>query len=779
MKKLIRWIALLLLLAVFHGVSRGQSSQYTISGFVKEKGSLEPLLGVNIYIPELKTGGVSNVYGFYSLTLPAGDSLTLIFSYVGYQALEYRVPMTEDLELQVELEPNKEMQEVVVEAKKQETVTEQAQMSKVTIPVKAIKDIPALFGEKDALKVIQLMPGVQSGGEGQSGLYVRGGGPDQNLIILDDAVVYNAYHVFGFFSLFNGDAIRSIELTKGGFPARYGGRLSSVLDINMKEGNKQKLSGEAGVGLISSRFTLEGPIQKGKSSFLVSGRRTYIDILAQPLIASQGARGGYFFYDMTAKVNFDLNKYNRLYVSAYLGRDKFYYKEKIDDFETNAALYWGNVTSTVRWNHVFNKKTFSNASFIFSQYNLNIGLEDKSAGETFTLNFNSGIRDYSLKYDIDYLPNIRHSIKTGVISTFHTFTPNAVVIKESSGSFNYDDKEQYQTVESGIYIQDDYRVTSRWRILAGLRISHFVAEDKQIARPEPRFSSSYMIGKRTSVKASYAEMNQYIHLLSNTGVGLPTDLWVPATKRVKPQRSRQVAAGISHDIKKPELTVSFETYYKRSFDIIAYREGASFLAIDDPFSGKQVSWEDNITAGNGESYGFEFLIEKKKGKFTGWVGYTLAWVWLKFPDLNNGNRYHPKYDRRHDISVVGIYELNEHITLAATWVYGTGNAISLPLGQYNQHGLPDVNNQNSLISSAYFYGEKNTFRMAAYHRFDVSVQFHKKKKWFDRTWEVSVYNLYNRKNPFFYYVAYENTKNVLKQATLFPLIPSISYSIKF
>ncbi|HCS21662.1 MAG TPA: TonB-dependent receptor [Bacteroidetes bacterium] len=772
-------ILLLVLLSMISLNARAQEKSYTISGFVRETGSLEPLLGVNIYVSELKSGTVTNIYGFYSLTIPVMDTVTLVYSYVGYEAKEAKVPLNKDHELMIELNPDSELGEVVVSGKKEVTVTEQAQMSRIDIPVYAIKTLPALFGEKDALKTIQLMPGVQSGSEGQSGLYVRGGGPDQNLIILDDATVYNAYHLFGFFSLFNGDAIRSIELTKGGFPARYGGRLSSVIDINMKEGNKEKFKGEAGVGIISSRLTLEGPIMKGKSSFLVSARRTYVDVLMRPFMINADYKAGYFFYDFTGKVNYDINKNNRIFLSAYTGRDKFYFRQDLMDFESRATMNWGNFTSTLRWNHLFNKKTFSNTSFIYSQYALNMGFEEEFVDENFTMNFSSGIRDYGLKFDVDYMPSIRHTIKTGFISTFHTFTPNAVVLKESSGNLDYSKKEQYQTLESGLYVQDDIRISSAWRALAGIRFSHFLAEGKHILRPEPRLSTSYMIGKRSSVKASYAEMNQYIHLLSSTGIGLPTDLWVPATSRIKPQRSRQVAAGFSHDIKKPELTVSMEAYYKRSYDVIAYKEGASFLAAADPFSGQEVSWEDNVTTGNAESYGFEFLLEKKKGKFTGWIGYTLAWVWMEFDDLNNGKRFNPRYDRRHDISVVGIYELSENITLSGTWVYGTGNAISLPMGTYRKYGIHDQSNSGSAVSNGNYYGDKNTFRMADYHRMDLSVQFHKQLKRYERTWEVSVYNAYNRKNPFFYYVRETAQRNILKQVTLFPIIPSISYSIKF
>lgn len=748
----------------------------TISGFVKEAGSQEPLLGVNVYLPDQQMGTITNTFGFYSLTIDKGDSIKVVYSYVGYQAIEALVPRSKDQELDIFLKASVELGEAVVSEKRELKPAEMPQMSRVDIPVAAVKNLPALLGEKDLLKVVQLMPGVQSGGEGQSGFYVRGGGPDQNLIILDDATVYNAFHLFGFFSLFNGDAIRSVELTKGGFPARYGGRLSSVLDINMKEGNKEEFHGEGGIGIISSRLTLEGPIKKGKGSFLFSGRRTYIDALMRPFMAAQGYTAGYFFYDFTGKLNYELGRKDRIFLSAYSGRDKFFYKESYLDEKISGDFYWGNLTSTLRWNHLFNKKLFANTSLIYSQYGLNIGASQSYSGDEFSLGFNSGIRDWSLKYDMDYLPNPNHAIKTGFQSTYHLFTPNAFVVKETSTNFKLEDIEQYKTFESGLYVQDDIKISKRWRALAGMRFSHFVAEDQQFFRPEPRFSTSYMLASDWSVKASYAQMNQFIHLLSNTGIGLPTDLWVPATKRIKPQSSQQVAIGVNHDLKKPKLNLSLEAYYKTSSNVISYKEGASFLAIDDQ-NGTQVSWEDNVVSGQAESYGAEFLVEKKVGKFTGWVGYTLSWTWMQFDALNNGKRFHPKYDRRHDVSVVGMYSLSDEITISGTWVYGTGNAVSLPLAEYNQKGLSTYG--SNLYNSAYHYGEKNSFRMAAYHRFDIGIQFHKKKAKYERTWELSFYNLYNRKNPFFYYLAYESNRNVLKQVTLFPLIPSISYGFKF
>lgn len=759
----------------------GAQQKFTISGTVSEKGSRETLPGVNIYCTTTGYGTTSNNYGFYSLSLPS-DSIKVVISMIGFQPIEYRLKLKENLRLDVELRTmTTELGAAVVEAEKTRLIAEKTQMSSFEIPIKQIKQIPALLGEKDVMKVIQLMPGVQSGGEGNSGLYVRGGGPDQNLIILDDAVVYNASHLFGFFSIFNGDALKGVELIKGGFPARYGGRLSSVLEMQMKDGSKEKFGGEAGIGIISSRVMLEGPIQKGKSSWIVSGRRTYIDALVYPFLP-EDEKGGYFFYDFNTKANFTLDDRNRLFLSGYFGRDKFYFRTGSGSSKSEGNFLWGNATATARWNRIVNDKVFSNTSLIFSNYKFNINFTEQFNDDEFSLEYQSGIRDFSLKHDIDINPAHNHKVKVGVQTTYHRFTPSAVVLK-ASDEFNFEQEvDNIDCFESGIYAEDDWRINDKLKANGGLRLSHFLVNGKNYFGIEPRLSGRYLFRPDLSIKASYALMNQYLHLLSNTGVGLPTDLWVPATAQVGPQQSQQVALGLAKDIYEPELTISLEGYYKAMNGVIGYREGASFLFLNDLGSNEPVSWEDNVTTGRGESYGAEVLLRKNDGKFTGWVGYTLSWTIQQFDELNNGKAFYPRYDRRHDVSVVGIYEIKEGLTFSATWVYGTGQAVTLPLASYNGIGHdPAVNaGQFPNITSLSDYGEKNGFRMAPYHRLDAGLRWSTVKEKWTRTIEFSVYNLYNRYNPYFYFL--ETTfdgSQTLKQVSLFPVLPSISWSFQF
>lgn len=745
------------------------------------------MIGVNVFVAGKTVGTATNSYGFYSLTLPA-DSLELVFSFVGYQPRSFIIKLNKNIELNVELDPTIELEGVQIVGELSKSSSRSPHMSVMEIPVKQIKSIPALLGEKDALKVIQLMPGVQKGSEGNSGLYVRGGGPDQNLIILDDAPVYNAYHLFGFFSLFNGDALKSIELTKGGFPARYGGRLSSVLDINMKDGNKQFITGEAGVGIISSRLVVEGPIVKDKASFIVSARRTYLDLLVKPFLP-KNVKGGYFFYDLNAKANWEINSKNRIYLSGYFGKDKFFGGEKNYYNEFEAGLFWDNATSTIRWNRVINDQLFSNLSLIFSNYRLKIYAMEKYQNNKFDLSYRSGIRDLGVKYDFSWMPSPSHTIRYGLSSVWHGFNPSAVVLKDDYLSEFISEIETINTVESGLYIEDEIRFSDKGIVNLGARLSHHRHGKTENLNLEPRVSGSYFLTDKMSAKASFAQMNQHIHLLTSTGIGLPTDLWVPATKDAPSQQSWQTAVGLARDIPTWSTTLSLEGYYKESKNVITYREGASFLMIDDPTEANEVKWEDNITNGVGWSYGAEFLAHRKSGKLSGWVGYTLSWTKLQFDEVNQGKAYYARYDRRHDVSVVAIYELHKGVTLSGTWVYGTGNAISLPLASYYlEEHTPGISNYYGWYTMAEDYGEKNSFRMAAYHRFDFGVQFHKSFEKYERTIEFSVYNAYNRHNPFFYYISQdyywdqyngETYVNKLKQVSIFPLIPSISWSIKF
>lgn len=759
---------------------------FTVSGYVYENPSKELLTGVNVFSPALKQGTSSNAFGFYSITIPQGNH-ELIWSFVGFESQRRSFFLNKDTTINIYLS-SETLEEVVVNADREDAISQNTKMSRLEIPIEQIKQIPALFGEKDVLKVLQLMPGVQSGSEGQAGLYVRGGGPDQNLIILDDATVYNAFHLFGFFSLFNGDALKSVELIKGGFPARYGGRLSSVLDMRMKDGNKEKFTGEAGIGLIASRITLEGPIIKGKSSFIVSARRTYIDILTQPFIlAATGGQntGGYFFWDGTAKANYEFSQKDRLYISSYFGKDRFYFRERFAGNEFKGGFEWGNATATARWNHLFSNKLFSNLSLIFTQYQFQIDASERVANDEIKLNFSSNIRDFGVKYDFDYLPHPNHKIKFGLASTLHRFTPSAIVFKADFAGINQNQKSGYDALESGIYIEDDWKINNRFKANLGFRLSHYLQNGKNYINPEPRIGLAYFLSSDIAIKASYASMNQYIHLLSNTGINLPTDLWVGSTSRVAPQNSNQAALGIAKDFFDQGLAFSVEGYYKKSNNVISYKEGASFLIIDDPGSGESAKdWQDNITVGQGWAYGLELLLQKKRGDFTGWVGYTLSWTQLQFDDINFGQRFNARYDRRHDISVVGMYKINEKFRLSATWVYGTGQAISLPNATYDAgiHYPGGGPNNFSFFNITQYSAPRNGLRMAPYHRADVGLQYTKKKKWGEATWEFSVYNLYNRWNPYFYFIRqdFQNPeKSTLRQVSLFGFLPSITYNIKF
>lgn len=758
------------------------AQKYTISGFVHEKGSQESMIGVNVYAPTLLTGTTTNVYGFYTLTLPAQDSVDIRWSFVGYQPVIKKISLKSHQQINIELQPSILLQEVVVKADAIKKESDKVQMSTIEITPLEVKSIPMLLGEKDVFKALQLMPGVQKGNEGSSGIYVRGGGPDQNLIILDEAIVYNANHLFGFFSLFNGDALKSIELTKGGFPARYGGRLSSVVEMNMKDGNKEKFGGEAGVGIISSRLLLEGPIIKNKSSFIVSGRRTYIDVLAQPFIKSSsgGANAGYYFYDLNAKVNYNFGDKNKLYLSGYFGRDKFYFKSSDVQSQSENGLYWQNATATLRWNHLFSNKIFSNTSLVFSDYTLNLFAKETYSGDVFDLSYRSGIRDFSGKFDVQYIPNPMHLVRVGFSTIYHTFTPSAFVVKSSMATDNFDNTVKNEALETSLYLEDDWKTSFKLKINPGIRLSSFVVGNKTYINPEPRLSASYPLKNNLAIKASFASMSQYLHLLSNTGIGLPTDLWVPATEKVSPQKSWQVAAGLAKDFTKSNISVTLEGYFKKSDHIIGYREGASFLMIDNSSTTDEFNWEKNITSGQAWSYGTELLVRKTAGKFTGWIGYTLSWTQMQFDELNFGKKFYARYDRRHDISVVAIFKFTDDISLSTTWVYGTGNAVTLPKASYS----PVPYDGNFYFGSINDYGDKNSFRMAAYHRLDIGLQFHKKRTKYERTIEIGLYNAYNRKNPFYIYLSTKyNTdgtmKQVLNQVSIFPLIPSISWSIKF
>lgn len=790
------------------------TERLTLNGYVREKGSGELLPGVSVYVKGKKIGTQTNNYGFYSLTFNTSEEVTITYSFVGYHSEVKTLKIPKKLVLNIDLSPeNQQLNEVVVtgDATEQQKVSEKMQMSQVSVTIQQIKEIPALLGEKDVLKVLQLMPGVQKGSEGNSGIYVRGGGPDQNLLILDDAPVYNASHLFGFFSVFNGDALKSVELTKGGFPARFGGRLSSVIEMQMKEGNHEKLHVEGGIGLIASRLVVESPIGKSKkSSFLISGRRTYIDALVRPFVDKSKGDGGYYFYDLNAKANYEFGQKDRIYLSGYFGRDVFFAinKQQGNNLEDEAGINWGNQTATFRWNHLFNERLFVNSSLIYSNYQFKVfsNQQNISSGKRvdYSLNYISQIQDVGFKSDLDFFPNPSHSIKAGFAATFHQFSPSAIVLKDDEIAKYQNDVERIDATEAGIYVEDTYKPLDNLRINAGLRLSSFTTPKVKYLNPEPRIAMAWNVNSDLAVKASYATMNQYIHLISNSGASLPTDLWVPSTDKIPAQRSRQIAIGVAKDFTEKNLALTIEGYYKEMDNIVALKEGASFLLQDGPEGlakdkERGLSWDDQITSGRGRAYGAEFLLQRKIGKLSGWIGYTLSWNRQQFDELNFGKEFWAKYDRRHDISVVGVYHISHKTTLTGTWVYGTGNALTVATASYspaiNNPGIspfglpflgtqPQYNYNNSRTTLD--YGERNNFRAEAFHRLDVGIQFHKKmKKGHERTWEISVYNAYNRKNPYFYSFTntYDSrdqsyTKN-LTRYSLLGAIPAISYSFKF
>ncbi|MCK9612045.1 MAG: TonB-dependent receptor [Bacteroidales bacterium] len=767
------------------------SQKYTISGYVKDATTGEFLIGSNVYIKELMKGTSANTYGFYSITIEKGE-YNLVCSFVGYKDFEEKTTLDKNIKLNISLEPRViTTQEVVISSEREDKNIQSSEVGRVDIPIETIKRLPAFFGEVDIIKSIQLTPGVQSAGEGNTGFYVRGGGPDQNLILLDEAVVYNASHLLGFFSVFNADAIKNVELIKAGMPANYGGRLASVLDISMKEGNNKKFEFDGGIGLISSRLTIQGPIKKEKCSFIVSGRRTYLDLIMRPFVKKDSPfkKGGYYFYDINAKINYYFSDKDRLFLSGYFGKDVF--KLKGNSSFSN-QIDWGNATASLRWNHLFNDKLFLNTTLIFSDYKFNLGAEQN----VYEMKLHSGITDYSAKLDFSYLPSIRHNIKFGALYIYHILMPNSAFARSDTTEFDLGGTVKLHSHELAAYITDDFDVTEKIKISGGLRYSMFFhvgpfdrytvddvgkISDTTTFKPgeliktywglEPRISVKFGINSKQSIKASFTMNYQYIHMASYTSVSLPTDIWVPSTSIVKPQIGYQYSLGYFRNFYKNMWETSLELYYKDMRNQIEFKEGSS--ATDN----LKNNTDNNFTFGKGWSYGGEIFVKKKAGKFTGWVGYTLSWTKRKFPEINHGNTYPAKYDRRHDVSIVVSIQLGKRWSISAIWVYATGNAMTLPLSRYFLSG--------NIINE---YSERNSFRMPDYHRLDISATLQGKDKPGKRFhWYLNfgVYNLYSRMNP--YYIYFETTgdittfnlQTVAKQVSLFPIIPSFTWNFKF
>jgi hypothetical protein len=781
---------ILLFLLVFSLPFCIYAQKYTISGYVKDASTGEFLMGANAYIKETMKGAQTNQYGYYALSTDMG-TYTFVVSYMGYTEYSQTVTLNQNIKINVELQEKViTTKEVVVTGEKEDHNTTSTSMGTVNLEVEKIKSLPAFMGEVDILKTIQLTPGVQNAGEGNSSFYVRGGGPDQNLILLDEAVVYNASHLFGFFSVFNADAVKNIELTKAGMPANYGGRLASVLDISMKEGNTHDYHIEGGIGLISSRLTVQGPIKKDTSSFIISGRRTYADLLIKPFVKKTSAfkGSGYYFYDLNTKINYRFSDKDRLFLSGYFGRDVFSMKEKDMSFQN--SIQWGNATGCVRWNHVFGPKLFLNTSLIVSDYQFNLGITQSE----YEMKLYSGVTDYTTKLDFYSFPSTQHKLRFGLENIYHIFTPSNATAKTSGVELNLGKEVRLYSDEAALYINDEFDLSSKFKINGGLRYSffeHMGPFDRYIKNAsglttdsihydrfekvkiyqnvEPRISIRYNINALSSIKASYTQNYQYIHLASVSAVSLPTDIWVPSSELVKPQFGIQYSLGYFRNFRKNMFETSVEVYYKEMKNQIEFKEGAL------PEDNIKNNTDNNFTFGKGWSYGAEFFINKKLGKWTGWVGYTLSYTKRQFDSINQGKVYWAKYDRRHDVSVIVSYEMNEHWTFAAIWVYATGNAMTMPIARY----IIDGNIVNE-------YGDRNGYRMPPYHRGDISATYTgKKHKKYESSWNFSIYNVYNRYNP--YYIYFDTEGNVsdfhletkAKQVSLFPILPSVTWNFKF
>jgi CarboxypepD_reg-like domain/TonB dependent receptor/TonB-dependent Receptor Plug Domain len=779
---------ILFCLLLYSGVVCAQN-KFSITGYVKDSLSSENLIGATVSFNGQQKGVVTNGYGFFSITLPEGHYV-IIASYVGYVSKNVEINLDKNINFNFLINLRSATnEEVVVYAKKKDVNVTSAQMGKIDLSMSQIKNLPVLFGEIDIMKTLQLLPGVSNAGEGNTGLYVRGGGPDQNLITLDDAIVYNTGHLFGFFSIFNSDAIKNTTLIKGSMPAQYGGRLSSVLDISMKEGNMNKYEVDGGLGLLASRLSIQGPLIKQKASFIVSYRRTYVDLLVSPFVprSSSFYGSGYYFYDLNVKMNYQFSEKDRIYLSGYFGRDVFDFNNSRRSFSTD--IPWGNSTATLRWNHVFNRRLFANTTLLYNDYKFAFN----GAQDNFALSLSSGIHDLSAKTDFDYYMNPKNQVRFGALYTFHTFTPNILNGHQDSIVFTPNNSNIKYAREAAVYLQDDWQAGKKIDISLGLRWSVFEQTGpftiyktdadgnktdsthfgkgqnvKTYGGPEPRFTIRYSLNEQTSVKGSVSRNLQYIHLVSNAGTTLPTDLWVPSTYIVAPQISWLYSAGLFKNFNSNMFESSVELYYKQMQNQIEYKEGYT-PSLSDP--------ENSFVFGKGWSYGAEFFVNKQKGRWTGWIGYTLSWTWRQFPALNNGQKYPAKYDRRNDISVVSTYELNKHWKLSAVFVFASGNATSYPEKFYIVEGTLTQD-----------FSRINQYRLPPYNRLDLAAIYtptHKINKKLHSSWVFSIYNVYNRLNPYFIYFdqtgnPYDGTLQVqAKKVSLFPILPSVTWNFHF
>jgi hypothetical protein len=781
MRKILLFILFFLVALLAKVYATEMPHKLTISGAIKDKTNGESLIGASIFIKELKTGTITNLYGFYSISLKEAGKYTITYSYTGYNSIEQVFTLSEDKTINIDLEPRQEvLNEFVVSGQRKTENIKANEMSVVKMDIKTIRKIPSLMGEVDVIKALQLLPGVQATSEGSSGFSVRGGSPDQNLILLDEATVYNASHLMGFFSVFNNDAIKDVKLYKGDIPPAAGGRLSSLLDVRMKDGNSKKLSGTGGIGTISSRLTLEGPLAKGKMSYVVSGRRTYADLFL--LMASDKSLrdNTLYFYDLNTKVNYTIDDNNRLFISGYFGRDVF----KNKDFQ----LSWGNTTATIRWNHLFSKQLFSNFTIIRSKFDYGLGVP---AGRADSFEWKSNLEDYSAKADFGYYPNTSNTIKFGVSSTYHKFIPGTARGLGDNSFFTEYSVPNNNAIEHAIYIGNDQQIGSLLTIKYGLRYTVFQNIGKGViynydnsfnsidstvygkgdifntlSGLEPRLGFTYTLNEFSSIKANYSRTKQYIHLASNSTSGTPLDIWFPSSPNVAPQVADQFALGYFRNFHNNTIETSVEAYYKKNYNAIDFKDHAELLL--------NPKLEGELRFGDAESYGLELFFKYQKDKLNGWVSYTLSKSTRKIEEINDGKRYPSPYDKPHNVSVVLNYELNKRFTFGMNWVYASGAPVTFPTGR------AIIGNKIVPV-----YSDRNAYRLPAYHRMDVSVTYYEKerpKRRWQGEWNFSLYNAYGRKNAWVInFVEDQDNPNIIyaEKTYLFSFVPAITYNFHF
>lgn len=757
---------LLLIFAVFFSILSYAQKTYTISGTIIDSASGETAIGALVYVKGTTTGVSTNVYGFYSLTLPEGK-YDIVVSFLGYTTQQRSVELKSNISLNPKLHSSENtLTEVVVsaESSREKEQVQSSQMSTIYIPVEKIKNVPTIGGETDIIKVLQLMPGVKRGSEGQNNMYVRGGSGDDNLILLDEATVYNVSHLMGFFSIFNNDALKDINMYKGGFPAQYGGRLSSVMDIHMKDGDMQNYHVDGGIGTLSSHLTLQGPIIKDKMSFIVSGRRSYIDKVVKLLNHGKNVLP-YHFYDTNFKLNYKLSDKDRLFLSFYLGDDVL----AAGNTDLGGGFRLGNQITTLRWNRIYHEKLFSNFSLIYTRFRYDI--DAQAPGNSF--NAKSSITDLGFKYDFSYFKNSKNAIKYGMQFTNHAFRPSVVssagviseLVKSTEGKLIH-------TQQLDFYANHEFDATARIKINYGVRQSHVLTDGGKIyINPEPRFSTAFKINEKQSIKFSFSNMVQYLHLVSNSSIALPTDVWYPVSNKIAPQKCKQYAFAYNYLFEKISSTFTFETYYKKLSNLIEYREGANLILNEN--------YENELVVGKGEAFGFEFFLQKTSGRFSGWVGYTLSWANRQFDALNNGKTYYAKYDRRHDISFVGNYDFTKRVSASAVWVFYTGERFTPVTGAFI---MPNASLTS--VDSYLIYADRNSGVFPSTHRLDFSViiksRLNRKYMKWTGEWHLGAYNVYNRAQPTRVAIRHnaDGSAKYVAQG-IFGFIPFVAYNFKF